>query len=97
MAVQKDKVDTDGILIWGGLSMIVIYLIVVVLEGFFAGYVAERDAEQFGDPAKTSAGRLETDQMLRLRGGETLPGGKKSVAIEDAMKSVVEQQKSKVR
>ena len=92
MAIEEDKPDGTNILVWGGLLVLVVVLIVVVLEGFYYGYVDEKNAEQYLDGSLHESYHVELEQQKRLEGGIKLPSGKTSLGIDAAMRKVVERE-----
>ena len=92
MAIQKDKVDGQSIVVWGLMLVLVTAITVFVLEGFYYGYVNGKKAEEYSDGSVHASYRVKDKQRERLAGGIKLPSGKTSLPIDDAMRKVVERE-----
>ena len=92
MPIEKDKVDGQAIIVWGVLLTLVIAITVVVLEGFYYGYVDDKYAEETADGTIHASYSVELEQQQRLAGGVKMDSGKTSLPIDEAMRKVVERE-----
>lgn len=92
MAVEKDKVDGQSIIVWGALLVLVVVITVVVLEGFYYGYVDDKYAEETADGSIHASYAVELKQQQELAGGVKMDSGKTSLPIDEAMRKVVERE-----